>query len=166
MAWSYCCINFLNYSFKMCIAFFVIGSGSLPLILAFNRDEVTYRPAEPAQYVTADILCGVDVQTGSTWLGVNKATGAVCFLTNYRTPANYAGEKRYQSRGHLVLNYLKGEGFHPQEAVNTRGFNIVYGNAKTGEFFYFQHRNDGGAYKEPIKLEVDRVYGLSNGDLD
>jgi len=92
----------------MCIAFFVIGSGSFPFLLAFNRDEVTYRPAEPAQFVTPDILCGVDVQTRSTWLGVNKATGAVCFLTNYRTRANYAGEKRYQSRGHLVLNYLKG----------------------------------------------------------
>ncbi len=53
--------------------------------------------------------------------------------------------------------------------TDTRGFNIVYGNAKKGIIRYYQHQNrpDGvKSMRAPIDLEVGRWYGVSNGGLD
>ena len=53
--------------------------------------------------------------------------------------------------------------------IETRGFNIVYGNVRDGWLKYYQHQNraDGvKVMKEPIKLENGKVYGLSNGGID
>ena len=124
-------------------------------MIAFNRDEVTSRESSPAGYhpVYNSVLCGIDLQTGSTWFAVNCATGDFCFLTNFRTPANYNQRgKRYGSRGHLVLEYVKIHDLtitdkkyasveeYEQALIDTdtRGFNIVYGNALSGLIRYYQ----------------------------
>lgn len=83
----------------MCITFFRIGLATaspgeaFPFMLAFNRDEMTYRESQPARFLEdqsmPNIICGIDVQTNSTWLAFNKETGNLCFLTNFRTPTNY-----------------------------------------------------------------------------
>jgi hypothetical protein len=67
--------------------------GSLHRILAANRDEVLDRPTEHARFrrsfkdhvetaghAEPDILCGLDLQAGGTWLGLNKTSGCVTFL--------------------------------------------------------------------------------------
>lgn len=80
----------------MCITFFRIAKPEedieFPFVLAFNRDEITMRTSEPARFLTEEgfpnIICGIDSPTKSTWLAFNKATGDVCFLTNFRTPNN------------------------------------------------------------------------------
>ena len=66
------------------------------------------------------------------------------------------------------MNFIKGKQDFEQSllALNTRGFNIVYGNVCTGEFFYFQNKNNGTVPQPPVKLLKDRIYGLSNGGLD
>ena len=67
--------------------------GSLRRILAANRDEVLDRPTEHARFrhsfkdhvesvghVGPDILCGLDLRAGGTWLGLNKTSGCITFL--------------------------------------------------------------------------------------
>jgi len=67
--------------------------GRLRRILAANRDEVLDRPTEHARFrrsfkdhleatghAKPDILCGLDLQAGGTWLGLNKTLGCVTFL--------------------------------------------------------------------------------------
>lgn len=54
------------------------------------------------------------------------------------------------------------------QSIYTRGFNIVYGNVKTGGFKHYQHRNlDGGVphMSESVVLEKGKIYGMSNGSL-
>ncbi len=119
-----------------------------------------------------NIICGIDVPTKSTWLAFNKHTGDVCFLTNFRTPDNYLAGKTYTSRGFLVAEFVKIRDltidrtlkqFSSVEdyennltSIITRGFNIVYGNAFTRKFKYFQFRNknDGSRHMvEPLELD-------------
>ena len=110
----------------------------------------------------------------------------MCFLTNFRNPANYNQKgKKYSSRGFLVIDFVKlGDDTIPADSkrftnyedyeanlkvIETRGFNIVYGNIWTGLFKYYQYRNDenkANEMKEPLVLERGRVYGLSNAGLD
>jgi uncharacterized protein with NRDE domain len=100
-----------------------------------------------------NIICGIDIQTNSTWLAFNKLTSDVCFLTNFRNPANYEATrtKSYSSRGFLVMDYVKlndptirTKSFSTLEeyeenlvTIDTRGFNIVYGNVRTGVFKHY-----------------------------
>ena len=164
----------------MCITFFKIGSSGrdqFPFVLAFNRDEVTNRLSLPASFQTAqgmpNIICGIDIQTNSTWLAFNKATGDVCFLTNFRKPANYNQPgKKYSSRGFLVIDFvkindsdIKDKNFHSLEdyeknlmSIETRGYNIIYGNLHSGLFKYYQYHNnpDGERHMiKPLILERD-----------
>jgi uncharacterized protein with NRDE domain len=172
----------------MCITFFKLDptSPTFPLILAFNRDEVTYRLSKPAGFhFSPSIICGIDIQTNSTWLAFNKATGDLCFLTNFRTPSNYNQQKRYGSRGFLVSDFVRindpdipiSEKRYTNVEdyeralimVDTRGFNIVYGNVKEGWIKYYQYQNRVNgtlAMISPEKLEVGRTYGLTNGSLN
>ena len=94
----------------MCIVFFALNYGrdpaqkcpkcqqtacdgyKFPLVVAFNRDENVWREStkldkhehKAADGSTQTILYGTDVRTGTTWFGVNLATGKFAFLTNYR----------------------------------------------------------------------------------
>lgn len=122
--------------------------------------------------------------TKSTWLAYNKHTGDVCFLTNFRTPDNQLQtNKTYSSRGFLVAEYVKIRDLSIDEkkkqfstveeyegnlkTIITRGFNIVYGNAFSREFKYFQFKNSANRdMLEPLHLDQDKVYGMSNGGLD
>ena len=66
------------------------------------------------------------------------------------------------------MNFIKGKPDFQASllALDTRGFNIVYGNVWTGDFFYYQNKNDGQIPQPPVKLLKNKVYGLSNGTLD
>jgi len=144
----------------MCITFFRVAPGSpLPFVIAFNRDEMIQRDAEPAQFQEArgfpHILCGFDLQANVTWFAINTFTGDFACVTNHRTLSNWV-DKKYESRGKLVLGYVKLNDpsikekefrdlseFH--EALDTKtykGFNLVFGNVFSGEFFYKHHHND------------------------
>ena len=145
----------------MCITFFKLDPlAAFPFVLAFNRDEMTTRQSVPATFQTGErssILCGIDPSTDSTWLAFNQDTGNVCFLTNFRTPANYnQASKKYSSRGHLVMDwaifdphkttsggtqkYPTVDAYeHMLTTMETRGFNIVYGNVREGWLKYYQH---------------------------
>lgn len=52
-------------------------------------------------------MCGIDVPTQSTWFAFNTKSGDFACLTNFRTQRNRTLPKKYDSRGFLVLEYVK-----------------------------------------------------------
>jgi len=135
----------------MCITFFRQRPGSLfPFIIAFNRDENLARTAQPLRFhhTYNNILCGVDVLTGTTWFALNKETGNFTCLTNFRTKFNYTRtDLPFKSRGILVMEYAKIDDPDIPSADKMtieqwtaslkdgayKGFNLLYGNVKSGQ---------------------------------
>jgi Transport and Golgi organisation 2 len=77
-----------------------------PLILAANRDELASRPARPPGRHwpdRAEVVAGLDVHAGGSWLGVNDH-GLVAGVLNRPGTLGPAAGKR--SRGELVLEAL------------------------------------------------------------
>jgi Transport and Golgi organisation 2 len=79
---------------------------SWPLLLAANRDELQSRPWRPPARHWPDrpeVVAGLDVQAGGSWLGVND-DGVVAAVLNRVGSLGPAAGKR--SRGELVLEAL------------------------------------------------------------
>jgi Transport and Golgi organisation 2 len=77
-----------------------------PLVLAANRDELATRPARPPGRHwpdRAEVVAGLDVQAGGSWLGINDC-GVVAGVLNRTGTLGPAAGKR--SRGELVLEAL------------------------------------------------------------
>jgi Transport and Golgi organisation 2 len=77
-----------------------------PLLLAANRDELQSRPWRPPGRHWPDrpeVVAGLDVQAGGSWLGVND-DGVVAAVLNRVGSLGPAAGKR--SRGELVLEAL------------------------------------------------------------
>jgi uncharacterized protein with NRDE domain len=74
-----------------------------PCVLAANRDEFHARETAPAEWSSAQILAGRDLEAGGTWLGVTRR-GSFAALTNFRD----GGVRRADapSRGILVSELL------------------------------------------------------------
>ena len=91
-------------------------------------------------------------------MAVNKDTGDLAMLTNYRKLSNYES-KKYVTRGNLILEFAKirdksikdsdklyksvDEYEEKSFGLLYRGFNLVYGNIITGQFKYYQFKNEG-----------------------
>jgi len=106
-------------------------------------------------------VCGIDVGTGSTWFAFNKKTGDFSCLTNFRTIRNILKKRNYQSRGTLVLEYVKlndpdipksqkmsFENYLAKLYNGThRGFNLIFGNifdeenGRPGTLRWYQGQN-------------------------
>lgn len=150
----------------MCLIFFAINQHpTYKLIIAANRDEFYNRPTEAAHYWSDNpaILGGRDAAACGTWMALNKVTGKVAFITNYRDPANI--NPKAPSRGQLVSDYLINSDT-PQDYLEQvarkgkqyNGFNLVVGSAN--ELWYYSNYGKGIQ-----KLETGS-YGLSNHLLD
>ncbi len=77
-----------------------------PLVLAANRDELASRPARPpARHWPdrAEVVAGLDVQAGGSWLGINDYGVIAGVLNRTGTLGPVAGKR---SRGELVLEAL------------------------------------------------------------
>jgi uncharacterized protein with NRDE domain len=134
------------------------------LILAANRDEFYDRPTRALAFWKnrPDILAGLDMRGGGTWLGITKA-GRIAAITNFRHIPSIRADA--PSRGMLVKNFLTGDASpadyldHVQSIGNRyNGFNLIVGDAET--LFYYSNRG-GDIYRMPPGL-----YGLSNHLLD
>src|SRR5690554_7647119 len=91
----------------MCIVIFAWQvDPQYPLLVAANRDEFHHRPAEAARW-RGDVLCGLDLVEGGTWLGVSRA-GRFATVTNFREPI-IEQQPANRSRGMLPLGFLQGE---------------------------------------------------------
>jgi len=77
-----------------------------PTILAANRDEMKDRPWKPpARHWPdrPDVVAGIDLEAGGSWLGVND-NGVIAAILNRPNSLGPAPDKR--SRGELVLDAL------------------------------------------------------------
>ncbi len=79
-----------------------------PLILGANRDEMQDRPwRAPGLHWSEqpDVIAGLDLLGGGSWLGLNRRTGVVAAILNRRGSLGPQPGKR--SRGELVLRALE-----------------------------------------------------------
>ena len=77
-----------------------------PLLLAANRDELASRPARPPGRHwpdRAEVVAGLDVQAGGSWLGINDHGVVAGVLNRVGTLGPETGKR---SRGELVLEAL------------------------------------------------------------
>ena len=105
----------------------------------------------------ANIVCGLDKRTQTTWFAFNKRTGHFACLTDFRTMRNDTLEREYESRESLVMEYVKigdedifegdrqsMESFLERLRCDTyKGFNLLYGNV----FDHDRSRPDNGLLK-------------------
>jgi uncharacterized protein with NRDE domain len=134
-----------------------------PLILAANRDEFYDRPTAAADFwkERPDILGGLDLKDGGTWLGVTRR-GRWAALTNFRDPA--AIRSGTPSRGWLVRNFLEGRDSPAaylkrllHRAADYNPFNLFAGDRES--LHILSSRGTPG----PIP---PGIHGLSNALLD
>lgn len=124
----------------MCIAYLALGDPDWPLFIAANRDEFHQRPTLAAQPWAdhPDVIAGIDVQGGGTWLGITRQ-GRFALLTNYREPG--VQKEAAPSRGNLVGDYLTGKQSVTDytDAVTQRsglynGFNLIVGDLNQASY--------------------------------
>jgi hypothetical protein len=146
-----------------------------PLLLAANRDELRSRPwRPPARHWPdrPDVVGGLDVQAGGTWLGVND-DGLVAAVLNRVGSLGPAIGKR--SRGELVLEALD----HADAAAAAkalvdlnpdayRPFNLLVADAR--DAFWLRHAgglpNFGFRDRSGAWQEVDPPWLLREGDWE
>lgn len=122
--------------------------GTWPLIIAANRDEMAGRPwRAPARHWPdrPEVLAGLDVLAGGSWLGINDHGVVACILNRHGTLGPAPGKR---SRGELVLEALD----HADAAVAARAlealepgsyrpFNMLVADSR--DAFWLAHRDDG-----------------------
>lgn len=132
------------------------------LIVTANRDEFYERPTSIANFWedNRNIIAGRDLEAKGTWMGMNKKTGNLSMLTNYRDLANIKVDA--PSRGALVSDFLTHdlsvEDYYLDKGkslADHNGFNLVYGQADN--LYYTSNEFKGG-----LKTIPDGIYGLSN----
>jgi len=133
-----------------------------PLLVAANRDELAGRPARPPGRHwpdRAEVVAGLDLQAGGSWLGINDHGVVAGVLNRVGTLGPAAGKR---SRGELVLEALD----HADAAAAAaaladldpdayRPFNLIV--ADVGDAFWLRHagglprfgyRSSNGGWRE------------------
>ena len=150
----------------MCLIIFSFRQNSkYPLIIAANRDEFFKRETKTLDLweKNPDIIAGKDLQSGGTWMGINKKTKQFAAITNYRDPSNF--KENAKSRGIIVSSFLENK-INPDDFIkslqpekdNYNGFNLIAGNKD--EIYYYSNISN-----HPEKLEPG-IHGLSNHFLN
>jgi len=149
----------------MCLLFFSYRkTPGYRLVIAANRDEFLKRPTARLGFIDQEnqILAGLDLLGGGTWLGVNR-DGKLAALTNYRKKDKITGDA--PSRGNILTSYLssKSGGVEflknlSEKALQYNGFSLILGDGD--DLFYFNNQQNR------ITLLSPGFYGLSNHFLD
>lgn len=149
----------------MCVLAMWLGvDPKAPLIVAANRDESLARPSAPPAEVEPGVIAGRDLESGGTWLGVNRH-GLFVAVTNRRTPARPPDAR---SRGLLALEALRCRKLPCIEGIVERrvrdhpfaGFNLVAVVDGQGLCLHY----DGTLRRAPFGAGVHVV--SSDRDLD
>nr|WIK87406.1 T10 protein [Oriental turtle dovepox virus] len=157
----------------MCILFLFFDPhniyGRFKFVLASNRDEIYSRESIPAKFWNSkghDVLSGLDVKSGGTWLGINT-NGKFSVVTNYLQPYE---DPSFISRGKLVSDYLTSNisaheylCYLSERGHLYNGFNLLTASFsnESDELYYYSNRS----CMAPERLETG-IYGLSNSLLD
>lgn len=133
------------------------------LVLAGNRDEAHARPTAPvARWPTGGVIAGRDLQSGGTWVGLDRH-GRVAVVTNVR--AGRAPPHRGPSRGVLPSAFLAGPAdaatataARLAEAADYAPFNLMLADAEA-----CWHLGNHPLQRGRLAAGV---HGISNGGLD
>ncbi len=141
-----------------------------PVLVASNRDEMADRPwRPPARHWPdrVDVVAGLDVLGGGTWLGMNDA-GVVATVLNRINTLGPDPEKR--SRGELPLEALDhAEAARAVEALGHidpaayRPFNMVVADRR--EAFWLRH-TDQGVRAERLDPGISMVTAYDRNDTE
>lgn len=146
----------------MCVlAFAWLAHPRWRLVLAGNRDEFHDRPAQPLGRweQTPDILAGVDLRSGGTWLGVSER-GRLAVITNLRGFGMPAPDA--PSRGALVADFLSGGGYAAPSLADLAAFNPFNLITVADGIAMFRTSRP-----QPAEHALaPGIHGVSNGPLD
>ncbi|AOM82862.1 NRDE family protein [Salisediminibacterium beveridgei] len=146
----------------MCIIGLSINESSrFPFVLWANRDELYQRPSTEIYYRPSEprYIGGKDLERGGSWLGVHPHTGDIAVVTNIRE--GLTEKKSALSRGQLIDRFMenKMESFSISDREQFNGFNLIFGNIRTGLF------HTSSRMRTNIAIS-DGIQGISNGDLN
>ncbi|KAF2353878.1 Transport and Golgi organization protein 2 [Trinorchestia longiramus] len=120
----------------MCILFAYLNpnpiKGQYKVILANNRDELYSRPTKNAYKWegTPGIIAGKDMMAGregGTWLGISSNGKIASLLNILRSPVEAPkNDDKLESRGFLVVNYLRGQKWASEYLKNLAKPNVEY----------------------------------------
>src|SRR5947209_17393897 len=139
-----------------------------PVIIGANRDEMIDRPAKPPGRHWADrveVVAGLDLLAGGTWLGLNGWGVAAAVLNRHGSLGPAAG---LRSRGELVLEALDhADAVAAAEALSHldpeayRTFNLIV--ADNRDAFWLRHAGGGRIELHPLK---DGLSVIAAGDVN
>jgi Transport and Golgi organisation 2 len=139
-----------------------------PVLIGANRDEMIDRPSKPPGRHWPDrpeLIAGLDVLAGGSWLGIND-WGVAAAVLNRHGSLGPATDKR--SRGELVLEALDhadataaAEALSDLDPAAYRTFNLIIADESQG--FWLRHA--GGPRIESKSLK-DGLSMIAAGDLD
>lgn len=132
----------------MCLIIFSFKQNpDYPLIIAANRDEFYERKTRNIHlWEQSEIIGGQDLESGGTWMGINKTNKRVAAITNYRDPS--LTKTKVKSRGFIVSSYLKTTDNNTEfikKLQNDRnsynGYNLIFGDINR-LFYYSNIKNE------------------------
>lgn len=139
-----------------------------PLLIAANRDEMQTRPRRPPGRHwpdRADVVAGLDLESGGSWLGINDH-GLVAAVMNRHDSLGPLPGKR--SRGELVLEALDhaeagaaAGALADLDPAAYRPFNLVVADPR--DAYWLRRGEDDVIRVHPI---APGLHMLSAGDLD
>jgi hypothetical protein len=142
-----------------------------PVVIAANRDEMVDRPwLAPARHWPdrPEVVGGLDVLAGGSWLGVNSHGVAAGILNRFGSLGPLAGRR---SRGELVLEALDhadagiaAEALAQLEPRSYRPFNLIV--ADDHDAFWLRHADPTGVSPITAHALPDGFSMITSGDLD
>jgi uncharacterized protein with NRDE domain len=142
-----------------------------PLILGANRDEMATRPSKPPARHWPDrqeVVAGLDVEAGGSWLGVNDAGVVAAMLNRHGTLGRAKG---FRSRGELVLEALDhadaveaARALKHLEPGAYRPFNMIV--ADNRDAFWIRHADPTGTLGLTVTPVAEGLSMLTAGELN
>ena len=139
-----------------------------PIVIGANRDEMIDRPARPPGRHwpdRAEIVAGLDLLAGGSWLGLNDWGVAAAVLNRHGSLGPAAGQR---SRGELVLEALDhadavdaAAALSDLDPAAYRTFNLVI--ADNRDAFWLRHTGAGAIMARPIPEGLSLI---AAGDLN
>lgn len=139
-----------------------------PLVFAANRDEMIDRPwREPGRHWPdrPEVVAGLDLLAGGSWLGVNDWGVAAAVLNRH---GSLGPQRGLRSRGELVLEALDHADAVEAAAALTqldpaayRTFNLVVGDSR--DAFWLRHAGEGRIECRPLPEGLSL---MAAGELD
>src|SRR5215813_2095227 len=139
-----------------------------PVLIGANRDEMIDRPSKPPGRHWADrpeLVAGLDVFAGGSWLGVNDWGVAAAVLNRHGSLGPVLGKR---SRGELVLEALDhadaaaaAEALAHLDPEAYRTFNLIVADDR--DAFWLRHAN---GVRIELRRMKDGLSMLAAGDVD